>query len=113
MNLKRLYLGLAVLGTVVPYLFFVPFLLSHGLDLPLLFSQLFANHISSFFATDFFISCVVFWVYLYQETTRHRIKWWWVCILANLLVGLSLALPLFLYVRTLAMEQQGEPLPHQ
>lgn len=108
--MKQLYIILAVLGTILPYLFFVPFLLTNGLNLALLIEQLFANQISSFFATDFFISCIVFWVYLYQETTHYRIKWWWVCILANLLVGLSLALPLFLYMRTLAMEQSGEPL---
>ncbi len=107
--MKYLYIVLAVLGTVLPYLFFVPFLLAHGLNLPLLLRLLFANDISAFFATDFFISCLVFWVYLYQETTRLRIRWWWVCIVANLLVGLSLALPLFLYLRTLALEQQVPP----
>lgn len=105
--MKKLYIALAVAGTILPYAFFVPFLWTHGLDIPLLIEQLFANNMSSFFATDFLICCVVFWVFVYQETVRYRIKLWWVCIIANLLVGLSLALPLFLYFRTVACEQHS------
>jgi hypothetical protein len=33
--MRRLYLVLAIIGLVVPYYFFLSFLLAHGLDLPL------------------------------------------------------------------------------
>jgi hypothetical protein len=34
--MKKLYIALAVAGTILPYAFFVPFLWTHGLDIPLL-----------------------------------------------------------------------------
>jgi hypothetical protein len=47
--MKTLYLLAAILGTLVPYFFFVPFLMKHGIDIPLFVDQLFANRISAFF----------------------------------------------------------------
>ena len=49
---RKLYLFLAFVGFVLPYYFFVSFLVTNGPDLPLLFDQLFANDISTFFAAD-------------------------------------------------------------
>jgi hypothetical protein len=40
MKPKALYLLLCVLGTILPYLFFVQFLHEHGLNLRLFFEQL-------------------------------------------------------------------------
>jgi Terpene cyclase DEP1 len=104
--MKNLYIFLSILGAIIPYYFFIPFLLENGLDIQRLFQQLFINHVSTFFATDFFISCVVFWAFLYQETKKYNIKQWWICIIATLIVGLSFALPLFLYFRLITIEKQ-------
>lgn len=110
--MKHLYLILAIVGAVLPYSFFVPFLAENGLNLPLLGSMLFTNNISSFFATDFLVSCVIFWVFLYQETKKYRIGQWWVCILATLTIGLSFAFPLFLYFREVKREKaRQKPAP--
>lgn len=105
--MKNFYLLLAILGAVLPYSFFVPFLAENGLDLPLLLSLLFANKISSFFATDFLLSCLVFLVFLYQETKKYKIQQWWICVIATLTIGLSCALPLFLYFRETKRDQVG------
>ncbi len=48
--LQTTYLILCILGAILPYSQFVPFLLEHGLNLQLFFEQLFVNRISSFFA---------------------------------------------------------------
>jgi hypothetical protein len=96
---------LAIVGAVLPYSFFIPFLVENGLDIPLLLSMLFANRISSFFATDFLLSCLIFWIFLYQETKKYRIKQWWVCMIATITIGLSCALPLFLYFRETRRDQ--------
>lgn len=103
--MKKLYLLLCAAGTIIPYCFFIPFLQEYGFNLNLLFQQLFANRISSFFAADFFISCIVFWVFVYINTKRYGIWQWWICIIMNLTVGLSLALPLFLYFKEVKLEQ--------
>jgi hypothetical protein len=104
---KTLYLLLAVVGLAVPYYFLGTFLLEHGLNFPLLLQQLFANSISTFFAVDLIISSLVFWAFVYQESARRQIPNPWLFVVANLLVGVSFALPLFLYFRQARLEAQG------
>ncbi len=97
--MRNLYLVVAILGFVLPYYFFVSFLVENGLDLRLLFSQLFANHISTFFAVDLIITAIVFLIFVVREAGGYGMRNWWVYIVATLAVGPSLALPLFLYFR--------------
>ncbi len=103
---KIVYALLCVLGLVLPYYFFVPFVLSNGLNLPLFVSQLFANQISAFFAADVVVSSLVLWVFIYHETRRRRIPLWWLGIVANLAVGVSLGLPLFLWLREIEVNKE-------
>jgi hypothetical protein len=99
MNAKLLYAALCVLGTALPCSQFVPFLREHGVDLRLVIEQLFANRISSFFGLDVVVATVVLWVFVAVEGRRLRIAHLWAPIAASLTVGVSLALPLFLYLR--------------
>jgi len=99
MSRKNLYLVLSWIGLVLPYWFFFNFLKANGFNASLLVQQLFANNISTFFAVDLSISTIVFWVYLTSEAIKLQMKNWWLYILASLTVGLSFALPLFLYFR--------------
>lgn len=101
---QNIYLVLASLGLLVPYYFLFKFLSANGFDIPLLVQQLFANDISTFFAIDLVISIIVFWMYMIAEANRLQMKNWWLYILASLLVGLSFALPLFLYFREHQLE---------
>lgn len=105
MKMKHIYIILCILGAALPYYFFVPFVLEHGLNLPLFVAQLFANPISSFFGADVLVTSVVLWVFIYAETRKTPIRLWWLCILANLTVGVSLGLPLFLLLRENAIEK--------
>ena len=97
--MKWLYGLLCVLGLILPYYFFVPFVAANGLNIPLFISQLFANPISSFFGADVIVSSLVLWAFIYFETRKRTVKLWWLCIIANLAVGVSLGLPLFLLLR--------------
>ena len=96
---KNIYLVLVLLGLLIPYYFLFTFLGSNGLNISLLVQQLFANNISTFFAVDLVISIIVFWIYMFAEANELQMKNSWLYILASLLVGLSFALPLFLYFR--------------
>lgn len=96
---RTIYLFFAIIGLVVPYYFLISFLITHGLDARLFLKQLFGTPISTFFAADLLLSCVVFARYLGQETDRLTMKQTWICILALCTVGLSCALPLFLFMR--------------
>jgi hypothetical protein len=99
MRPKNLYLGLCLLGTLLPYSQFVPFLRENGLDARAFLTQLFATHIGAFFGWDVIVSSIVLWVMVSVEGRRAGLGYRWLPIVANLVVGVSLALPLFLYMR--------------
>ncbi|MDQ6893925.1 MAG: DUF2834 domain-containing protein [Acidobacteriota bacterium] len=107
MKAKTLYLWLCVLGTLIPYSQFFPFLRDHGLDLGLFVDQLFANRISAFFGLDVILSAVTLWIFVGVEGKRAGIRHLWAPLGAILLVGGSLGLPLFLYMREGALERRS------
>jgi len=105
MKPKSLYLLLCVAGTLLPYSQFIPFLQEHGLDLRLFVEQLFATRIGGFFGLDVIVSSVVLWVMVAVEGGRAGMSRLWLPIVANLTVGVSLGLPLFLYMRERRLEE--------
>jgi len=107
MKPKHLYLTLALVGTVLPLSQFLPFLRDHGLNASLFVEQLFATRIGAFFGFDVLVSAVVLWVFVYFEGRRISIPRPWAPVLATVLVGVSLGLPLFLYLRELQLERGG------
>jgi hypothetical protein len=109
MSARWAYLLLCLLGTLLPYSQFAPWLLDHGLDLPLFFRELFANRIGGFFAMDVFVSTAVLWSLVAREGRRLGVRHLWAPIVASLLVGVSLGLPLFLYLRQARLEGAGPP----
>ncbi len=105
MKLKTIYLVLCLLGTLLPYWQFVPWLAENGPNMSLFFQQLFANHIGAFFGMDIFVSAVVLLVFVRSESSRLRVRGRWLPLIAVLIVGVSVGLPLFLYLRELKLEQ--------
>ena len=106
MSRKNVYLVLALIGLVAPYWFLFQFLTANGLNISLLIQQLFANSISTFFAVDLILSIVVFWIYMVSEANKLHMKNAGLYILSSLTVGLSFALPLFLYFRERKLEMK-------
>jgi hypothetical protein len=104
MKPKTVYLLLCVAGTALPYSQLVPFVREHGLDLRLFFKQLFSTRIGAFFGWDVIVSSVVLWVFVLADGRRAGIGNLWAPIAANLAVGVSLGLPLFLYMRETRLE---------
>jgi hypothetical protein len=97
--MKRFYLVMVVLGSVIPWLFFGQFFLAEGLNLLLFIEKLFANAPSSGAMGDLVISALVFWAWSYQDSRARGVPHWWVLPIATLLIGVSCALPLYLYLR--------------
>ncbi len=104
MNRKNAYVVLCVLGAAIPYTQFVPWVMENGLPLGLLVRQLFANRISAFFGLDVLVSSIVLLVFMRVEGRMLRIRFRWIPIVGLCAVGVSLALPLFLYLREHALE---------
>ena len=99
--MKNFYLIAAIVGAVVPYVFFIEFFASEGIVLSSFLGALFANGAAGGFSADVFISSGVFWGYLLAK----KEKWVAVYILVNLTIGLSCALPAYLYQQARNAEQ--------
>ena len=98
MKPRNLYLLLFLVGVIIPYLEFGPWVQEHGLKLGLMVDQLFANRISAFFGADVIVPALV--VFVFTGFERKRLGGtWWLPVLAVLLAGVSAGLPLLLYLR--------------
>src|SRR5271155_818725 len=107
MNRKFLYLVLCILGLVLPYSQFVPWVIEHGLNMRLFVQQLFANRIGGFFGLDVLVSAVALIGFVRTEGTRLKMPSLWLPVVSVLLVGVSLGLPLFLYLRERELERRA------
>ena len=100
---------MCVPGIVLPYSQLVPWVLENGLHIGLIFRQLFANRIGGFFGLDVLVSSVALVIFIRTEGRRLQVRRLWLPILGLLAVGVSCALPLFLYLREGALEETAAP----
>ena len=96
MRPRNVYLVLCVVGFLLPYSQFVPWLLKHGLNLSLFCRELFANRIGAFFGMNVLVSAVVLCIFARREGRRLGMGPGssWLTLAAVLSVGVSLGLPL-------------------
>lgn len=97
--MRPFYLAAAVVGAVVPYVFFVDFFVAEGVELLSFVAALFANGAAGGFAADVLISSAVFWGFMLSDRDGPKA---WPFILVNLTIGLSCALPAYLAIRSMA-----------
>jgi hypothetical protein len=97
--MRWLYLSLAVLGALVPYSQFIPWLAAHGPNAPLLFAEVFSSHAGAFFGLDLSLSTLVLLIFIVHEGAARKMRLLWVPIAATCLLGVSCGLPLFLFMR--------------
>lgn len=105
MKPKNIYLLLCFLGIALPYSEFVPWVMRNGLNMPLFLHQLMANRISAFFGADVLVSAIVLLVFVRLERSLRGFQRW-LPLVAVLTVGVSLGLPLFLYLRESSREAE-------
>ncbi len=101
--MKNVYLVLAIVGAVVPLLFFFNFFAASGLALPTFVSALFVNGAAGGFAADLLITSLVFWLYMFSRKEGPKP---WLFVVLNLTIGLSCALPGYLYANMRRAESQ-------
>src|ERR1700747_3370572 len=112
MKPRYIYLIFCVLGLALPYSQFTPWIIEHhALNMPLFIQDMFANRISAFFAADVIVSAVVLLSFIYTEGKRFQVRPLWLAVLSILLVGVSLRLPLFLYLRQLRLDALADESP--
>jgi hypothetical protein len=106
MKARHFYLICCVLGLVLPYAQFVPWLLEHGLNVALLVHELFGNRISAFFAMDVIVSAIVLIWFIQSEGKRLRVRLLWLPKVGTLVVGVSFGFPLFLFLRQATLDRR-------
>ena len=106
-----IYAVCCVLGVLLPYSEFVPWVLENGLSPLLLVQTAFATPISAFAWWDVVVSAVALLTFAGVESRRSGLKHLWATWLATLTVGVSLGLPLFLLLREIQLKAQSAAHP--
>ena len=65
--MKKIYLTLAIIGGIIPYLFFFQFIQIEGLNLPLFIESLFVNGAAGGFSADLLFTSFVFWLFMIKQ----------------------------------------------
>jgi hypothetical protein len=97
--MRVFYLIATIIGALLPLSQFVPWVAAHGLALPFMLQLAFGNAIAAFAWLDVLISAAVLLVFIWTEGRRLSLKGLWLPTLGLCLVGVSFALPLFLWMR--------------
>jgi Terpene cyclase DEP1 len=98
----------ALVGLILPYSQFLPWIVEHqALNISFFMRDLFANKISAFFALDVIVSAIVLILFIHSEGKRLRMRLLRLPTIGTLIVGVSLGLPLFLYLRQVALDRTG------
>lgn len=94
--MRHLYLVLAILGAAIPIYFFLQFFGATPAPGVMDFvPALFVNGAAGGFAADLLISSFVFWVFMWSR--REKGPGMALFVALNLCIGLSCALPAYLY----------------
>jgi hypothetical protein len=105
MKPRHVYLCLCVLGLVLPNSLFFPWFIEHGPSPTRFVEDMFANGVSAFFGVDVLLSAIALGAFVLVESARLRLNRGWMPIVATVLVGVSLGLPLFLYRRQVHLDR--------
>lgn len=95
--MKNIYLVAAIIGAVIPCFFFFQFIQLNGVNLSAFISALFVNGAAGGFSADLLISSFVFWLFMFQQQKKGNAPKPCLFIALNLAIGLSCALPAYLY----------------
>ena len=99
--MRTFYLIATIVGTVIPVYFFVGFFGENGVDLMAFLGGVFANGAAAGIGVDVVVSSAVFWGVMFSRRRRdaqapNPLPF----MVVNLFIGLSCALPAYLYLTT-------------
>lgn len=99
-TVRLIYLALAIAGTILPMFYFVRWFGDMGLSGGPLMAAWTANDAVTGLAWDLVVSAVALCVFIIAEIAVRRDYWLLICIPATFAVGVSLGLPLYLFLRS-------------
>lgn len=92
--MKKAYLVMTVLGGVLPYVFLMGYFASEGVEITRFISALVVIDAAGSFTADLLKTSFVFWIYLILTGVPKPSLY----VAVNLKIGLSCAVPLYLYL---------------
>ncbi len=100
--MRYVYALLAVIGTVLPWVYFGSYFADAQRE-PFAEVML-GSPLMTGFVADLSISIVAWLIWSFFDARANRIRGWWLTPVASVTVGLSLALPLYLWMRETARD---------
>ena len=95
MNLRTTWLLLAIAGAIAPWYWMAGYMAEYPLDIGAFLAAATTNDVARAFVADLLVSSLVFWVYMFARRSTGPAPWPFIAI--NLLIGLSCALPAYLW----------------
>lgn len=103
--MRVVYALLCVVGAALPLSRFVPWLAENGFDVGRLLDEALGPPIAAFAWLDVAVSAIVVLALVLSEGRRDRVRHLWAPVVGLFTVGVSLALPLYLFLRERAIEE--------
>ncbi len=100
--MKWIYLVLAIVGAILPYLFFTQFFMQDTASFQTFVGALFVNPATSGFTVDLLFTSLVFWIYMIHAYKKRNGPFPLVFILFNIMIGLSCAIPAYLFMKAIS-----------
>lgn len=97
---RILYLILTIVGGIVPMFYFIRWFRENGFDLAGMVAAWNVNDATTGLVYDLTIAALALCVFIVAEVIVRRDWWVLVCIPATFCVGVSFALPLYLFLRS-------------
>lgn len=103
---RHVYLFLCIVGTVLPYSQFLLWISENGFVVSLLLEEITISRMAAFRWLDVVVSAVVLFVFMFTDGVEKRVARLWLPVVGTLVVGVSLGLPLFLYLVEVSEERR-------
>ncbi len=107
-NKVAFYLIAFIIGTIIPCYFIYLFIEINGLNISLFLTELFQSKASATFSSDLLICSFIIWVFMATDKKDKNIPSLIIFIGLNLFIGLSSALPLYLYYRQKSIDNRDK-----
>lgn len=105
MKRKQLYLLLAVLGVCYTWYYNIQFYqTAEDTSIVNFIAQTATTFPAQSIAADLTVVVITFFVWMIAESLKLKIRYWWILIPLTFLVAIAFTFPLFLYMRSNALE---------
>lgn len=104
---ERVFLGLTIVGFVVPNVMVGIYLGRHGLTVGNYLGDWFGTLPASQITVDIGLCALAFLIWSKWEASRVGVERWWLVFPATFLVGLCMGIPLFLLLRERALQTRA------